>query len=107
MKEVCGERREFALEQKIDIARFLDDSGKIKQLSEKKKYRVAILSYLAEKFEINHSYTEKDVNETCEEWHTFRDYFLLRRELVDYGLLCREPDGSRYWKAISLQGDKC
>jgi len=86
------------LEQKIDITRFLDNSGKIMQLSEKKKVRVAILSYLAEKFETNHDYTEKDVNAICDEWHTFGDYFILRRELIDNGLLCRESNGSRYWK---------
>ncbi|RFZ77203.1 DUF2087 domain-containing protein [Lacrimispora amygdalina] len=27
--------------------------------------------------------------------------FLLRRELIDKGLLRREPDGSRYWKPES------
>lgn len=87
------------MEQIIDIERFLDDSGKITQLSQKKKVRVEILRYLAEKFETNHNYTEKEVNAICEEWHTFKDYFILRRELIDNGLLCREPNGSRYWKA--------
>lgn len=86
------------MKEKIDITRFLDDSGKIKQLAEKKKNRVAILSYLSEKFETDYNYTEKEVNAICDEWHTFGDYFVLRRELVDNGLLCREANGSRYWK---------
>jgi len=86
------------LEQKIDITKFLDNSGKITQLSQKKKFRVATLYYLAEKFELNRNYTEKEVNATCDEWHTFGDYFVLRRELVDNGLLCRESNCSRYWK---------
>lgn len=86
------------MEEKINITRFLDDSGKITQLAEKKKVRVAILTYLAEKFEANQNYTEKEVNTICDEWHTFGDYFILRRELIDNGLLCREPNGSRYWK---------
>ncbi len=89
------------MEQKIEISRFLDDTGKITQLSQKKILRVATLSYLAEKFEGNHTYTEKEVNSICEEWHTFGDYFILRRELVDNGLLCREANGSRYWKKSS------
>ncbi|MBP2633823.1 MAG: hypothetical protein H6Q70_4451 [Firmicutes bacterium] len=86
------------MEQKIDITKFLDNSGKITQLSQKKKFRVATLYYLAEKFELNRNYTEKEVNATCDEWHTFGDYFVLRRELVDNGLLCRESNCSRYWK---------
>lgn len=88
------------MEQKIEISKFLDDSGKIKQLSQKKNLRVATLCYLAEKFEANRNYTEKEVNSICEEWHTFKDYFILRRELVDNGLLCRDAKGSRYWKPI-------
>ena len=86
------------LEQRININRFLDESGRIVQLPQKKTYRVATLSYLAEKFEANHKYTEKEVNSICDEWHTFGDFFILRRELVDLGLLCREPNGSSYWK---------
>lgn len=86
------------MEQKINIKMFVDDSGKIIQLPQKQKKRVAVLRYLADKFEENHYYTEKDVNAICDEWHTFGDFFLLRRELVDNGLLCRVADGSRYWK---------
>lgn len=86
------------MEQKINIARFLDNHGKITQLSQKNKFRVATLRYLVEKFESNRDYTEKEVNEICNEWHTFGDYFLLRRELIDNGLLCRELNCSRYWK---------
>lgn len=86
------------MEKKIDIRRFLDDSGKITQLSQKNFFRVATLSYLAEKFESDHDYTEKEVNSICEAWHTFGDFFVLRRELIDNGLLCRESNGSRYWK---------
>ncbi|GLC81662.1 hypothetical protein LBYZC6_37760 [Lacrimispora brassicae] len=89
------------MEHKIEINKFLDDSGKIKQLSQKKILRNATLCYLAEKFESDRNYTEKEVNFICEQWHTFGDYFLLRRELIDHGLLCRQPDGSRYWKPRS------
>lgn len=84
--------------EKYNINQFLDDSGRIAQLSEHSQKRRALLAYLAEKFESDCNYTEREVNEICSKWHTFGDYFLLRRELVDYGLLCREQDGSRYWK---------
>lgn len=86
------------LEHKINIDKFLDDHGKIMQLPQKQTIRMAALCYLAEKFESDRNYTEKEVNSICEEWHTFGDYFILRRELIDNDLLCREPNGSRYWK---------
>ena len=85
----------------IDINRFLDEKGRIKQLPSKQKYRLATLSYLAEKFDENFNYTEKEVNAICDAWHSFNDYFILRRELVDNGLMCRELNGSRYWKPKS------
>ncbi len=86
------------MEPEINIKPFLDGSGKITQLPKKQKARTALLVYLAEKFEPDAVYSEREVNEICNQWHTFGDYFLLRRELVDCGLLCRERDGSRYWR---------
>jgi len=88
------------MEEKIDISNFLDDSGKITQLSQKNRLRTETLRYLAGKFQADRSYTEKEVNSICDEWHTFGDYFLLRRELIDSCFLCRESNGSRYWKPI-------
>ncbi len=87
----------------FDIKNFLDDEGKITQLSRKSNIRIAILSYLAEKFETDRDYTEKEVNAICKEWHTFDDFFLLRREMIDHGLLRRESNGSRYWKPHPLE----
>lgn len=78
---------------------FLDEDGRITQLPRRQKPRRALLEYLAAKFEPDTPYTEREVNALCNRWHTFGDYFLLRRELVDGGLLGREPDGSRYWRA--------
>jgi hypothetical protein len=87
------------MEQTIKIKQFLDSSGKITQLPQKQKTKRALLEYLTEKFEPGCMYSEREVNDICNRWHTFGDYFLLRRELVDHGLLCRERDGSRYWRA--------
>ena len=86
------------MEEIIDISRMLDQSGKIIQLPKKKNARIAVLKYLAEKFNENQFYAEKEVNDICEKWHCFHDFFLLRREMINHGLLCREPDGSRYWR---------
>ena len=86
------------MELQPKISQFLDDEGRITQLPRKQKPRLAVLLYLSEKFEPEQAYTEQQVNAICGQWHTFGDYFLLRRELVDHHLLCRERDGSRYWR---------
>lgn len=86
------------METKPKIDQFLDADGRIKQLPSKMKARLAVLEYLADKFERGRDYTEKQVNAICEEWHTFGDFTLLRRELIDFSLMNREPNGSRYWR---------
>ena len=80
------------------LAAFLNEEGKIKQLPAKHKLRMEVLAYLAEKFQADRDYTEKEVNALIDQWHTFADYFLLRRELIDHHFLCRTSDGVRYWK---------
>ncbi len=79
------------------IAIFLDESGKIKQVPVPNRKRIPLLKYLADKFEADRIYTEKEVNQIINDWHTFSDYFILRRLLVDYQLLARTPNGAAYW----------
>lgn len=81
----------------ININRFLDKDGRISMLPAKKAVRTAVLEYLARKFETGKQYTEKEINAICDNWHTFNDYFILRRSLVDEGFLMRKIDGSCYW----------
>lgn len=80
------------------LERFIDGEGRIKQLPAKRETRLTVLAYLADKFETGRDYTEKEVNAIIDSWHTFGDYFLLRRELIDSGLMRRKRDGSRYWR---------
>lgn len=84
--------------KEINIKQFLDKDGLIIRLPAKHSVRMAVLEYLAEKFEIGRRYKEKEVNAICDCWHTFQDYFLLRRCLVDESFLMREKDGSYYWR---------
>lgn len=81
------------------VLRFLDGE-QIKQLPAKESHRLYVLKYLASKFEIGKEYTEARVNAIIDEWHTFGDYFILRRALVDSGLLKRLPNGSKYWREM-------
>ncbi|MEI6100377.1 MAG: DUF2087 domain-containing protein [Eubacteriales bacterium] len=85
------------IESKVKFKAFLDEDGKIVQIPVPLQKKLCVLSYLAEKFEADKQYREKEVNGIIQEWHTFNDYFILRRLLVDYGFLCRRTDGSAYW----------
>lgn len=79
------------------VLRFLDKE-RIKRLPVKGTHKFYVLKYLASKFETGKDYTEAQVNAVIDEWHTFGDYFILRRELIDSGLLKRLPNGSKYWR---------
>lgn len=80
------------------VERFLDDEGRVKQFPAKAIPREAVLCYLAEKFELDVEYKEREVNAILTQWHTFNDYFILRRSLIESGYLKRLNDGSKYWK---------
>lgn len=82
--------------EKID--RFIDNEGRIKIWPKKKEVRIEILKYLVTKFQYDYLYSEKEVNSIIIKWHTFEDYFLLRRSLIDYKFLSRKKDGSEYWR---------
>ena len=53
---------------------------------------------LAEQFEMDTDYTEKEVNEIIKSQIAFSDVELIRRELFQERFLNRLRDGSRYWK---------
>lgn len=83
--------------KKINISIFLDNAGKIEQIPVPNKTKIPVLGYLAGKFEEGRIYSEKEVNLIIDAWHSFGDYFILRRLLVDYKFLARTPDGAKYW----------
>jgi hypothetical protein len=57
-----------------------------------------VLEWLADAFECDVQYTEREVNERLDRRHTFQDRALLRRELFENGFLDRTRDGSAYWR---------
>ena len=80
-----------------EINKFQDPEGRLTLFPAKKRNKIISLFYLATKFEPEVIYTEKQINEIIEANHTFQDKWLLRRELINIGLLCRLTDGSKYW----------
>ena len=82
----------------MELQNFLDKSGRVKVWPRKQAAKELVLSYIVGAFEMSRDYAEKEVNSIISERHTFGDFFLIRRELVDRGYLGRTPTGSRYWK---------
>ena len=79
-----------------ELKSFLDEQGRLKSYPAKRKRQICSLIYLASKFERDKLYTEKEVNQVISNWHTFNDWALLRRDLLDSRFLSRKPDGSEY-----------
>ncbi|AOT69654.1 DUF2087 domain-containing protein [Geosporobacter ferrireducens] len=95
--------------RKINISIFLDDTGKIVQIPVPNRTKIPVLSYLTSKFENDRIYSEKEINEIIDRWHTFGDYFILRRLLIDHRFLERTPNGANYWvvkKVDEKEGDR-
>ncbi len=79
------------------LANYLNVDGSLKQLPTQPAKKQVILGYLIAAFQPGADYTEKEVNTLLRRFHA--DTATLRRALVDDGLLSRESDGSRYWRA--------
>jgi hypothetical protein len=79
------------------IRPFLDEHGRLTQWPRKLSRKLVAAEYLAARFEHGRIYAESQVNDVLEDWHTFNDAAVLRRFLVDLGIMQRVKDGSRYW----------
>jgi hypothetical protein len=91
-------------EYRYELRNFLDSQGRLKSYPAKRKLQIVALFYLATKFKLGKQYSEKEVNQLLDNWHSFEDSALLRRGLHDLRLLDRENDGSKYW--LIAQADK-
>lgn len=79
-----------------DISRFLDEEGRLKSWPAKRAMQKLVIRYICGKFESGLVYSEKEVNAILENWHTFGDYFILRRGLIEEGLMTRTRNGAEY-----------
>lgn len=84
----------------IELQNYLDVQGRLKEWPSKRnkgRFQQLALEYLAAKFEPGIYYNEKEVNDLLNQYHTFGDPALLRRELYERCLVDRVRDGSAYW----------
>lgn len=78
------------------IKGFIDSSGRVTGMPSRRKKRLYVLAYLAERIPKDEEFTEREFNDLLNSLHTFGDPASLRREMYDYFLINRAPDGSRY-----------
>ncbi|WP_054956457.1 DUF2087 domain-containing protein [Paenibacillus dakarensis] len=69
--------------------------GKLLKFNLKEKQRYVVLREIATKFIPGQIYTEAEINEILKA--VYDDYVTVRRYLIEYGFIDREPDGSKYW----------
>jgi hypothetical protein len=93
-------RKEMTMRERDTLTAYFDKEGKLAIWPSRKNHhlRIAGLKWIAEAFEIDTKYREKEVNEVIKSRISFGDHVLIRRELFDLGLIDRELDGSFYWR---------
>lgn len=61
----------------------------------KQKKQYIVLKIISQVFEEKRVYTEKELNQILKE--IYHDFVTIRRGLVDYQIMSREKDCSKYW----------
>lgn len=79
-----------------EIRGYLDSDGRVTLMPPKRKKKLLVLAYLADRIPPDKVYTEREFNELLNTLHTFGDAAILRRELFDYYLVNRSQDGKNY-----------
>jgi hypothetical protein len=85
-------------EEREILAEYLSGEGTglvLKSFPKKEKRKIVVLRRLAGLFGPGTRYSEREVNELLFPVHP--DTATLRRYLVEYGFLAREPGGAAYW----------
>jgi len=75
---------------------YLNADGTIRQIPQMGNKLLIILNFIVDTFSLDTNYTEKEVNTILRRFHV--DTAALRRNLIDYGFMARESDGTGYWR---------
>lgn len=83
------------------LDRYLDAQGAVQLWPRQEDDRLAVLGYLADRLAAGETYSEKEINALLTRYvlpHV-RDHVTVRRDLIDYRLVQRSGDGTRYWRS--------
>jgi len=81
------------------VMRCFDETGRLQRWPKKRSEQIVALWVVWSQIPADTQFTESDVNGMLGGWHDIGDHALLRRDLVDLGLLQRTPTGSVYRRA--------
>jgi biotin operon repressor len=84
-----------AFDRKV-VRAFVRRDGSLKEIPAAQKKLQAVLRYIVRSFEPERRYSEKHVNLVLGRFH--HDIASLRRYLISYKLMERDPDGAQYWR---------
>jgi predicted transcriptional regulator len=84
-----------AFDKKV-LSSFLDKEGRIKAFPSQEKKFIIVLKHVVKAFETGVHYSEKEVNEILLQFN--KDTASLRRGLIEFHLMEREPGGGSYWR---------
>lgn len=85
----------ISVEQEEKIIQSYFKEGKLINLPTNKQKRLIVLEYILKAFQQDREYTQREVNAIL--LNVYDDVFLIRRELVEWGLMNRTRDGRSYW----------
>lgn len=78
------------------IATYFDETGALKECPAREKKKIVVLEVIAQNFQPDRSYSEKEVNRILS--RIYADHAYIRRLLIEYGFLERTRSGSEYWR---------
>lgn len=79
--------------------RCFDAAGRLQRWPSKRSEQIVLLWVIWSQLPAETRFTEQEVSAMLGSWHDSGDHALLRRELVDLGLLQRTQTGSVYRRA--------
>lgn len=94
-KEQHLEKQIGEKERKKVIERYMTVEGRLKSYPSYERSKRVILESILDRFSIGKQYREEEINEALKQ--VYKDYFLLKEELMDYGYLGRSNKGGIYW----------
>ena len=74
----------------------VNKDGIVTRWPKKQDERRAVLEYIRSKIDKGRTYTEIEINELIDKWHSFGDCALIRRMMYDFFLIERAEDGINY-----------
>lgn len=84
-----------AFDRKV-VRDFTRRDGSLKEIPAAQKKLQAVLRYIVREFKPGRTYSEKHVNLVLSRFHA--DAASLRRYLISYKLMERDPNGAQYWR---------